>query len=91
MPLELFLFWYIWCWAFARRAFFIFWFAVISIKSYGRFASCQTNSAFSFFFYCLDISALMAICLFTIRPNVPYIKISSDANSSIGGTDGTGR
>ena len=28
---------------------------------------------------------------FTIRPNVPYIKVSSRANSSIGGTDGTCR
>ena len=28
---------------------------------------------------------------FTIRPNVPYIKISSHTNSSIGGTDGTSR
>jgi hypothetical protein len=28
---------------------------------------------------------------FTIRPNVPYIKVSSRANSSIGGTDGTSR
>ncbi len=27
----------------------------------------------------------------TIRPNVPYIKVSSRANSSIGGTDGTSR
>jgi hypothetical protein len=29
--------------------------------------------------------------LFTIRPNVPYIKISSHTNSSLGGTDGTSR
>jgi hypothetical protein len=28
---------------------------------------------------------------FTIRPNVLYIKVSSRANSSIGGTDGTSR
>jgi len=28
---------------------------------------------------------------FTIRPNVPYIKVSSDTNSSTGGTDGTSR
>jgi len=27
----------------------------------------------------------------TIRPNVPYIKVSSDTNSSTGGTDGTSR
>jgi hypothetical protein len=27
----------------------------------------------------------------TIRPNVPYIKVSSDTNSNTGGTDGTSR
>ena len=36
-------------------------------------------------------STISRIMAFTIRPNVPYIKISSHTNSSIGGTDGTSR
>jgi hypothetical protein len=38
-----------------------------------------------------NTASIKIIDAFTIRPNVPYIKVSSRANSSIGGTDGTSR
>jgi len=36
----------------------------------------------------MDFSSCMHVADITIRPNVPYIKVSLPTNSSIGGTDG---
>jgi hypothetical protein len=50
------------------------------------------NSGFSPTYGTISFDRTLAFLgQFTIRPNVLYIKVSSRANSSIGGTDGTSR